>query len=533
MELEQLLRHLPGAAVSGPRRQDVADVTCDSRRVVPGSVFVAIRGFALDGHDFVDDAIARGAVVIVAERPVPVPDNVTLVQVAASRQALAALAAAFYGHPSRRLRLIGVTGTNGKTTTAFLIRALLKAAGHRTGLIGTVCNYVGDEPRPVVRTTPEAPELQRLLADMVAAGCTHAVMEVSSHALALGRVDFCEFDAAVFTNFSQDHLDFHQSLDEYLAVKATLFSRLEPGPEAFTPEGRPARYAVVNGDDAAASRIAAACRVPVHRFGFAGPAFAEGAAPLAQGAASAGAPVSAGVQADDIVIGPSGVSFTLVWPGGRLPLRLNLPGRFNVANALAATAVALAEGITPAVIATTLAQVEPVPGRLEAVDAGQEFSVFVDYAHTPDGLGTVLRTVRELQPDGQLIVVFGCGGDRDRAKRPLMGRLAGELADYVIVTSDNPRSENPDDIIRQIVAGVEQAGMPRDRYWSEPDRVRAIARALALADSGDIVLIAGKGHETVQEFADHSIHFDDRVVAATLLAERLGEPPQAAGGSIA
>ena len=492
VNLKDLVAVLPEKTVTGPTDRPIRGIAYDSRRVEPGFLFVAIRGLRYDGHSFIPEAVARGAAAVVGERA-PAEHGVPYVQVPSSRLALGLLAAAFYGHPSARLVLVGVTGTNGKTTTTHLVRWVLEAAGHPTGLIGTVHNIIGGRSLPVERTTPEAADLQRLLAQMRDAGLTHVVMEVSSHALALHRVAGCAFDVGVFTNLTQDHLDFHASMEDYAAAKARLFARLgrneipgtdKPGPKA----------AVINADDPWGPFMAARSSAPVITYGIRQPA---------------------DLSARDVQVEPGGVRFVLVTRAGEVPVRLRLTGRFNVYNALAAAGAGLALGIDPATIARGLESLPAVPGRLERIDRGQPFAVLVDYAHTPDGLENVLTTVRELAGRGRVICVFGCGGDRDRGKRPQMGAIAARLADYTVLTSDNPRSEDPEAILDDIEAGIRQvAGAAYERVT---ERAAAIRRALELARPGDVVVIAGKGHEDYQIFADRTIPFDDRQVAAAAL----------------
>ncbi len=494
MELRSLLAHLPDhTVVQGDPAVDIPGLAYDSREVRPGDLFVCWRGLRFDGHDFAADALARGAAGVVAERPVEgapvqvlVPDG---------REALARLSAALYGFPSRRLRLIGVTGTNGKTTTTHLIKAILEEAGHKVGLIGTIRHLVGDEVLESHRTTPESLDLQRLLFHMAERGMDYAVMEVSSHAMALRRTLGTEYDVAVFTNVTRDHLDFHESFDDYVAAKALLFRSLDPG------GSKSRKAAVVNMDDPHAAAVADGCRVPVIGYGV-------------------GRPTD--VYATDAIVRPSGVTYDAHTPAGMLPLHLQLTGRFNVYNSLAAVAVGWHEGVPLATIRRALEKVPGVPGRLERVDRGQDFTVLVDYAHTPDSLENVLQTCRGFAA-GRVIVVFGCGGDRDPGKRPVMGAIAARLADVVIITSDNPRSEDPEAICRQVEAGVLEAGSPPGGCHVIVERRDAIRAAIDLARPGDIVLIAGKGHETYQVFHDRTVHFDDREEAAHALKERFGD----------
>lgn len=501
--LAELLRDIPDARIVGPAEVRVRGIAYDSRQVRPGDVFVPWSGGRRfgDGHRFIPDALERGAVAVVAEEGARVdaegvPRRATLVRTRDNRLALALMAAAFYGYPGLRLRVFGVTGTKGKTTTTHMIRHLLASAGRPCGLIGTVHYLIGERRLEADRTTPQAPDVQRLLAEMVAAGCAAAVMEVASIALVQHRVAGCGFDVGVFTNLGREHLDDHGTMEEYAAAKARLFAllgqpvggRTKPGPH----------LAVVNGDDPYGERMAAASRVTVVRYG-----------------------TSPGVdfRAEAIEADAAGVRFVARTPAGRFPVRVPLTGRFNALNALAALAAVSAEGLDLAAAAEALATLPPVPGRFERVDLGQPFLVVVDYAHTPHSLAEVLRAARALTA-GRLICVFGCGGDRDPGKRPEMGRVAAELADLVILTSDNPRSEDPEAIIDQIEAGMAAspwAARPRERLT---DRAAAIRRAIELAGPGDTVLIAGKGHETYQILRDRTVPFDDREVARAALRER-------------
>jgi UDP-N-acetylmuramoyl-L-alanyl-D-glutamate--2,6-diaminopimelate ligase len=468
----------------------VTGVAYDSRRVRPGDLFCAVRGFRTDGHRYVADARARGAVAALVEDWEAVPADLPAIRVPNSRVAMASVAAAFWDHPSRHLWTIGVTGTNGKTTTTHLIRTILEAGGMPTGLTGTVHTLVGAEEWPVERTTPEAPDLQATLARMVERGMRAVVMEVSSHALALARVDGVLYDVGVFTNLTQDHLDFHADFEAYFAAKARLFERL-PGSAQKGPVA-----AVLNADDLWAGRLVGLTRAPVLTYGLGG---------------------TADARAEDIRLEDTGTAFRAILPdGAAVPVRIPLAGRFNVANALAALTVGHLAGIDPERMAAALAGMSGVPGRFERIDCGQPFAVVVDYAHSPDGIQNVLRAAREVTR-GRVVVVFGAGGDRDRTKRPLMGRAAGAVADLVVLTSDNPRSEDPLAILADIEAGVRETTA---EYLVEPDRREAIRRAFAGAAPGDIVLILGKGHETYQIFRDRTIHFDDREVSREILGEQ-------------
>jgi UDP-N-acetylmuramoyl-L-alanyl-D-glutamate--2,6-diaminopimelate ligase len=475
------LRELMG---EGPAGVAIADLAYDSRSVTPGALFFCVAGFRVDGHGFAGEAVARGAAALVVQRPLAL--GVPEVVVDDVRAAMASAAARFFGDPTAELRVVGVTGTNGKTTTAFVVRALLEAAGRQCGLLGTVRSVIGGRELPVVRTTPEAIDLQRDFRQMLGAGDRAAAMEVSSHALELHRVDCVRWTAAIFTNLTQDHLDFHATMEDYFQAKRRLFAA-SPG------------AAVINVDDPYGRRLAA--ELP--------------------GAVTFALDHDADWRAGDVRTGLDGSCFRVRHPGGELELRSPLSGRFNVSNVLGALAAGATLGITPAQAADTIAVAGRVPGRFEQVDEGQGFAVLVDYAHTPASLANVLGAARELldgdqaAAGGRLVCVFGCGGDRDRAKRPRMGEVARRLADAVIVTSDNPRSEDPEAIIADILAG---AGAGAEAIV---DRRAAIERALALAHAGDVVVIAGKGHERGQELAGgRRVPFDD--VAVTRAALRAG-----------
>ena len=470
MDLRELLG--PGVAPV-----DITGLAYSSAAVRPGALFFCVPGFRADGHDFAPDAVERGAAALVCERPLEL--GVPEVVVPSVREAMGPAAAAFHGDPTATLRVVGVTGTNGKTTTAFLVRHLLEATGTSCGLLGTVKSVVGGHEEEVQRTTPEAVDLQATFARMLAAGDWTCAMEVSSHALELGRAGGIRFAARVFTNLTQDHLDFHDTMDAYFAAKRRLFE--EPG------------LSVVNVDDEYGRRIAEeveAITIGVHR--------------------------EADFHAQDVRFDLTGSTFRCSTPEGELELRVPLPGLFNVQNALCALAAVHGLGADLRGAGEALEHFGRVPGRFEPVDEGQGFGVLVDYAHTPDSLDNVLRAAREVT-SGRLAVVFGAGGDRDRAKRPLMGAAARERADRVLVTSDNPRSEDPEAIVDQVLEG---AGPHAER---ETDRRRAIARAIGEAQDGDVVVIAGKGHEQGQELEDgRKEPFDDVTVAREALRARLG-----------
>lgn len=452
---------------------EVGGITYRSDAVRPGDAFFCVPGFRHDGHSFAADAIARGAVALVCERgcALGVPEAV----VSDTRRALAIAAARFHADPTSRLEVFGVTGTNGKTTTTYLMDSVLRAAGHVTGLIGTVETRIAEERLPSGRTTPESADVQALFARMCDEGVSAVTMEVSSHAIDLHRVDGIRFAVAAFTNLTQDHLDYHRTIEEYWSVKRRLFTDFD------------VRERVVDIDDAFGARLAAELGV----------FWTVGRAEQAQ------------VRATDEVAGPRSTLFTLRTPAGDARVDLPLAGAYNVSNALAAAGSALASGIGLAEVVTGLERAPQVPGRLERIEAGQPFSVYVDYAHTPDSLAKAIAAVRAVTA-GQVITVFGCGGDRDPEKRPLMGRAAGEGSDRVVVTSDNPRSEDPVGIVLAIEDGLRDTGAV---YEVEIDRRTAIGHALAIAGPTDAVLIAGKGHEDYQIFSDRTIHFDDREVA--------------------
>jgi len=487
MHLKELLKHIGAIKSEGPLEREIVGIAYDSRRVTPGMVFVAIPGLNVDGHDFILNAVERGAAAIICERNGFVPQRAAKIKVADARQAMAQAAAAYFQHPSSRLKVIGVTGTNGKTTVAFMIKQILEAAGVKTGLIGTVRYEIGERVIPAQRTTPESPEIQQMMAQMLRADCTACVMEVSSHALEQQRVGAVEFDVAIFTNLTQDHLDYHHTMDAYYEAKKKLFAALETG-------SKPA-VAVINIDDAYGERLAHEVHAEVMlTYGF------DEAAML---------------RAGQIQLGRDATDMVVETPAGGFACHLPLTGRHNVYNALAAIGAGLGLQVDLAAIRAALAVLRPVPGRLEKVEAGQPFGVFVDYAHTDDALHNVLTTLREITP-GRLLLLFGCGGNRDAGKRPKMGKVAAELADFTLISSDNPRKESPDKIARQIESGFLQ--VRPDNYRIELDRRRAIDEIIRSAQSGDSVLIAGKGHETYQEFEDTVVPFDDRVYVRETLA---------------
>ncbi|OGW66542.1 MAG: UDP-N-acetylmuramoyl-L-alanyl-D-glutamate--2,6-diaminopimelate ligase [Nitrospirae bacterium RIFCSPLOWO2_02_FULL_62_14] len=499
MTFAELVEPLRTAERQGNLDVAVTALTDDSRAVKPGSVFVAVKGERVDGHAFVDKAVAAGAAALVLQKGqqglnVATAPSVPVVRVEDSRRVLGVLASRFYGEPASRLCMVGVTGTNGKTTVTYLCKGVLEAAGRHVGLIGTVAYQIGAERLPASHTTPGAVELQALLARMADAGMDAAVMEVSSHALALDRTAGCEFDVAIFTNLTQDHLDFHRDMDSYFEAKRRLFSDLDPAGKKPRP-----KRAIVNLDDASGPRVCEASRVPVWTYAI---------------------HQRADIRAEDVRLALGGTRFTAATPRGKFPVESRLVGEHNVYNILAAIGVGLHEGLSPETVQRGIASVENVPGRFERVEAGQDFTVVVDYAHTDDALLRLLTAAQALKT-GRIITVFGCGGDRDRGKRPKMGRVAARLSDVVFLTSDNPRSEDPAAILREIEAGVRAAlAEKKVRYEVIADRRAAIEAAVREARPGDTVLIAGKGHEDYQIVGATRHHFDDREVARAALATR-------------
>jgi UDP-N-acetylmuramoyl-L-alanyl-D-glutamate--2,6-diaminopimelate ligase len=488
MQLKTLAGAIPIRQLIGTLDRTVESIAYDSRRVQKNGLFVALRGEKNDGHEFIGQAIEKGAAVIVAEREEKHP-RATCIVVENTRSALSDLAATFYGRPAQRLKLAAVTGTNGKTTTTFLIKHICEKAGLRCGLIGTVRYEIGERILPATRTTPESLDVQELLAQIANAGCRAAALEVSSHALAQDRTRALEWDVAVFTNLTQDHLDFHGTMENYFESKMKLFTQLAQQQKKRKP------IAVVNIDDRYGEQL-----LDKIDKGTSIVTFGMGA--------------RADFRASNYRMDFGGTSYQLDARGKSYLVRLPLIGRFNVANSMAALAAANALGLNLREAVLSLGKSPQVPGRLEMVPAKRQFQVFVDYAHTPDALLNVLKTLRELGPR-RLVVVFGCGGDRDRQKRPLMGEVVDRHADYAIVTSDNPRKEDPDAIIAEV-----EKGFRSDHYEKIVDRTKAIARAIELAQARDIVLIAGKGHETYQEFADHTVPFDDIQVARRAIEDR-------------
>ncbi|MGE5371785.1 MAG: UDP-N-acetylmuramoyl-L-alanyl-D-glutamate--2,6-diaminopimelate ligase [Solirubrobacterales bacterium] len=487
MKLSDLLVGFDYEVLQGNPETDVTGLEYDSRKVESGDVFICIPGFKTDGHLYAPQACERGAQALIVERRIELPPDITAVLVKNVRQALPVLASRFFERPSSHLRVIGVTGTNGKTTTTHLIKAILEEAGHRVGLLGTLYADWNGQQDKISNTTPESVELERFMKRVLDDGGKYVVMEVSSHALDLGRVAEIDFDVAVFTNLTQDHLDYHVSLENYREAKAILFDNLVPAPHHF---------AVLNADDETSHVFAARTRAEWLSFGI---------------------HQTADVRAVDAKIGATGSTFTAVFGQGRMEIQLKLAGLFSIYNALAAIAFGLREGIEPEVITRALEKVKGVPGRFESIDDGQEYAVIVDYAHTPDGLENILRTAKQIAKR-RIITVFGCGGDRDRTKRPIMGGISGQYSDFTIVTSDNPRSEEPLAIIEEILVGLREQ---KDAHYAVvPDRREAIRHAVHLAAKDDLVIIAGKGHEDYQIVKGQILPFDDREVARDCIREK-------------
>jgi UDP-N-acetylmuramoyl-L-alanyl-D-glutamate--2,6-diaminopimelate ligase len=494
MNLSELSKQLLISRTIGDPMTPIQSLEVDSRKVKPGCLFICLPGHTVDGHDYAAKALEQGAAALVTSRELPIA--ATQLIVPDTRQALAMLADFFYARPSHQLRPIGITGTNGKTTTAYLIEQIWADANVSAGIIGTIESRYGGLRFPMSGTTPDVLALQQIFRAMVDAGTERCVIEVSSHALEQGRVKGTLFRTAVFTNLTQDHLDYHGTMEAYEAAKGLFFSRLG---NAFSDDPLERTFAVLNADDPASHRLAKLTSAEVLTYGI---------------------EQEAHLRAAQVRITARGTSFELHSFQGKYAVNLQLVGKFNVYNALAALGAAICEGINMEAAIRSLEKIAGVPGRIEAVNEDQPYAVIVDYAHTPDGLDNVLRTVKELT-DGEVICVFGCGGDRDRTKRPIMGRLAAELADRIIATSDNPRSEDPLAILHEIEVGVLAAGMAQERYMLEPDRRLAIQKAVEMASPGDVVLIAGKGHETYQIIGGVTSDFDDRLVAKQAIRSRM------------
>ncbi|HEX5423122.1 MAG TPA: UDP-N-acetylmuramoyl-L-alanyl-D-glutamate--2,6-diaminopimelate ligase [Candidatus Acidoferrales bacterium] len=488
--LLQVLEGVELVCVTGPKDSRIRSIACDSRRVESGGLFFALRGEKADGLQFVNRAIERGAAAVASSHPRPadIGPQVTWIELPPDkdRRGLAVASANFYGRPAGTLKLVGVTGTNGKTTTTFLIDSILRAAGASTGLIGTTGYRTPKGSREALNTTPESLDLQQMFAEVRDAGGTHVVLEASSHALAMDRLWGCHFAVAVFTNLTRDHLDYHKHFEDYFHAKRRLFG----GTGAGAPD-----VAVINADDPYSDRLRG----------------------LARRSITYGLKSGANLVARGISLGFSGTEFVVESAEGKLQIRSPLVGRINAYNSLAAIGAGLGLGISPSTIERGIAALDLVPGRFQRVDEGQPFLVIVDYAHTDDALRNLISTARELSPSGRIITVFGAGGERDRTKRPLMGEAAGSLSDVVVLTSDNPRGEDPLLIINDVAVGLQRVNA---KYRAEPDRERALEIALDDARAGDIVLLAGKGHETYQVLRDGKIDFDDREKARAILQRR-------------
>ncbi|KJU83719.1 UDP-N-acetylmuramyl tripeptide synthetase [Candidatus Magnetobacterium bavaricum] len=518
MDINTVLDKVQAEGLNGGLNGHVGGISCDSREIEKGGMFFAVRGTHSDGHDFIAHAVKKGARWIVYDRDVA-PEalnskDVQMLRVPDVTLAMAHIAANYYGHPARSMKLIGITGTNGKTTTSYLLRSILQAYDKKTGLIGTIHHMIGDNSYRSSHTTPQAPEFQRYLRLMYDEGCQYVISEVSSHALAQRRVDATAFDAAVFTNLTRDHLDYHRDMEDYFNAKRRLFTELL----------NPQATAVINTDDDYGIALCSQLReAGVSRHN------------KERDTISYGITTRADIMASDIEKTPDGLAFRLHHDGEIYSVRSNLRGYVNVYNILGAFATALTLDIPVDVILRGIALLSGVRGRLEAVQRGQGFYVFIDYAHTSDALDNLIRGVRKLYT-GRIITVFGCGGNRDAGKRPIMGSIATTLSDFTFITNDNPRNEDPIDIINQIKSGVAGsrpgATCSGKDYDIEPDRREAIKKAIHMAEAGDVVLIAGKGHETYQEVTGVRYPFDDREVAQVFIDERLGEQRHPGGDEL-
>ena len=487
-KLDELIFHLQCYQKTIEKNPIVSSITMDSREVTDGSLFICIKGYTVDGHKYAAAAVKAGAVAILAEKPLDVAVPVVIVK--DSKRAMAIISNVFYDHPTTKLNLIGITGTNGKTTTTHLIEKVLVDQNKKTGLIGTMYTKIGDQVFDTKNTTPESILLQQSFSKMVDQGVDTAIMEVSSHALHLGRVRGCDFNIAVFTNLSQDHLDYHETMEAYKNAKGLLFAQL-----GNTYHQSSVKVAILNGDDAASEEYEKMTTAQVITYGI---------------------DRECDVQATNIKISPNGTRFELKAFGQEISVSLKLIGKFSVYNVLAAIATCYVEGVSLQSIVKSLEEVEGVSGRFEAVDEGQSYTVIVDYAHTPDSLENVLKTIKEFST-GKVYVVVGCGGDRDKTKRPLMAQIASDFGDFVVLTSDNPRSEDPAQIIKDM-----ECGLKDKNYRSIVDRKEAITYVVNEVSAGDIILIAGKGHETYQTIGNENIFFDDRLVAKKAIKERMG-----------
>jgi len=497
-KLSELLRGAEATVPSSAGRIEIQQVTCDSRKVQKGALFFALHGAKVDGNTFIEDAVKRGAAAIVSEEQSPekLTRGIAWVQVDHARKVLATVAANFFDHPANFLQLVAVTGTNGKTTTTSLVDAIVKGSGAKTGLFGTIAYHtpLGDYPAP--NTTPESVDLQGFFAEIRDAGGKYAVLEASSHSLSMDRLWGCHFQAAVFTNLTREHMDFHKTFEDYFAAKRMLFE----GTGAGAPE-----VAILNTDDSYGKQLAG----------------------LAKNTVTYGLESGTDITTKKFQLSFEGLNFTAHTPNGKLQVTSRLVGRINVYNLLAAIGAAQSLGLSNEIIERGIQNLESVSGRFQRVDMGQPFLVVVDYAHTDDALENLIRTARELNPKGRIITLFGCGGLKDRTKRPVMGEVTGRLSDLTILSSDNPRSEDPLKIISDIVVGLQRTN---GKYLIEPDREKAIGMAIDEARAGDIILLAGKGHEDYQILADRTLKFDDREMARRALRERGFEGPQDGSG---
>ena len=480
-------------SITGNETVTITDITAASRQVKKGSLFICLDGATVDGHTFAQKAVDAGAVALVVSKDVTVSSDVCIIKVEDTRQAMMDIVPSFFDYPANKMRMIGVTGTNGKTTTTHMIRHILRSQGHKVGIIGTIHIMIEDKSYPIHNTTPDVVDLQHILNQMVNEGVTHCIMEVSSHALALGRVSGVEYDTAVFTNLTQDHLDFHKTFENYLAAKCKFFEQVSASNQVKTGKG-----AVINIDDPYGHRVVEATTAPTMTYS-------------TQGKGT--------LNAHDVTMTSKTSTYTIEFDGKQYPIKMNTTGLFNVYNTLAAIGACLYENISMEKIDEALQSFRSVPGRFELIEEGQDFAVVVDYAHTPDGLQNILQTAQEIK-ESKMIVVFGCGGDRDATKRPIMGRIAAEFGDTIFVTSDNPRTENPNQIVKDVEVGVKEGLREGSTYEVVVDRKEAIKKAVRSARTGDIVIIAGKGHEDYQILKDRTIHFDDREVAREALKEK-------------
>ena len=471
MILQKLIENRDCTITEGSACTEVRAVQYDSRKVKKGDLFVCITGFQSDGHSFAKSAVEKGASVIVAEHEIDGMENVTVVITKNTRHALAEISAAYYNYPSEKINVIGVTGTNGKTTTTYLIKTILDYAGYKTGVIGTIGNMIGDRKLHADRTTPESLELQQLFSEMAEEDVKYAAMEVSSHSLSLDRVAGVRYSTAIFTNLTQDHLDYHKTMENYMKAKGILFSMADK--------------AVINMDDGAGEYMKSVSKGVIMTFGI--------------------NYENADLKAENISVTAGGVSYTLDYNGKQYSVRLNIPGKFSIYNSLGAIGACILNGIEIDKIINGLSINQGVPGRFQSVPNDLGITAIVDYAHTPDGLENILQTAREFA-EGRIITVFGCGGDRDKTKRPIMADIVGKLSDFAIITSDNPRTENPASILNDVESGMIPTKCP---YHKIEDRREAINEAIRMSEKNDVVIIAGKGHEDYQIFADRTIHFDD------------------------